>query len=83
MVCYRSQIAKGKYNQNNSIKLETETIKSNLYDYSDAFILVTGYTMIQMLHLNIVRYFLPIKQKLMMCLLMKQIIFILQCLCTI
>ena len=36
-----SQIAKGKYNQNNSIKLETETIKSNLYDYSDAFILVT------------------------------------------
>ena len=54
MVCYRSQIAKGKYNQNNSIKLETETIKSNLYDYSDVFILVTGDTMIQMLHLNIV-----------------------------
>ena len=37
-----SQTAKGKYNQNNSIKFETESIKSNLCDYSDAFILVTG-----------------------------------------
>ena len=36
-----SQTAKDKYNQNNSIKLETESIKSNLCDYSDAFILVT------------------------------------------
>ena len=38
-----SQTAKDKYNPNNSIKLETETIKSSLCDYSDAFILVTGY----------------------------------------
>ena len=37
-----SQIAKSKYNQNNSIKFETETIKSSLCDYSYAFILVTG-----------------------------------------
>ena len=37
-----SQTAKDKYNQNHSIKLETESIKSNLCDYSDAFILVTG-----------------------------------------
>ena len=37
-----SQIAKNKYNPNNSIKFETETIKSSLCDYSDAFILVTG-----------------------------------------
>ena len=37
-----SQTAKGKYNQNNSLKFETETIISNLCDYSDAFILVTG-----------------------------------------
>ena len=37
-----SQTAKGKYNQNNSIKFETESIKSSLCDYSDAFILVTG-----------------------------------------
>ena len=38
-----SQTAKDKYNQNNSIKFETESIKSSLCDYSDAFILVTGY----------------------------------------
>ena len=37
-----SQPAKDKYNQNSSIKFETETIKSSLCDYSDAFILVTG-----------------------------------------
>ena len=37
-----SQTAKGKYEQGNIIKFETETIKSNLCDYSDTFILVTG-----------------------------------------
>ena len=37
-----SQTAKDKYNQNNSIKFETESIKSSLCDYSGAFILVTG-----------------------------------------
>ena len=37
-----SQTAQDKYNQNNSIKFETESIKSSLCDYSDAFILVTG-----------------------------------------
>ena len=36
-----SQTAKGKYNQNNSIKFETESIKSSLCDYSDSFIPVT------------------------------------------
>ena len=36
-----TQTAKGKCNQNNSIKFETETIKSSLCDYSDALILVT------------------------------------------
>ena len=35
-----SQIAKGKHNQNNYIKFETESIKSSLCDYSDAFTLV-------------------------------------------
>ena len=35
--------SKNKYNQNGSIKFETRTIKSSLYDYSDAYILVTGY----------------------------------------
>ena len=42
--CYDidSQTTKGKYKQGDTIKFETETIKSSLYDYSDAFILVTG-----------------------------------------
>ena len=37
-----SQTAKSKYKQGDTIKFETETIKSSLFDYSDAFILVTG-----------------------------------------
>ena len=37
-----SQTAKGKYKQGDTIKFETETIKSGLCDYSDAFILVAG-----------------------------------------
>ena len=36
-----SQTVQDKNNQNNYIKLRTESIKSNLCDYSDAFILVT------------------------------------------
>ena len=36
-----SQTTKGKYTQDDTIKFETETIKSNLCVYSDAFILVT------------------------------------------
>ena len=37
-----SQTTKGKYKQGDTIKFETETIKSSLCDYSDAFMLVTG-----------------------------------------
>ena len=37
-----SERTKGKYKQGNTIKFETETIKSSLCDYSDAFISVTG-----------------------------------------
>ena len=37
-----SQTAKGKYNQNSSVKFETESIKPSLCDYSDAFILVAA-----------------------------------------
>ena len=36
-----SQTTKSKYKQGYTIKFETETIKSSLCDYSDAFILVT------------------------------------------
>ena len=35
-----SQTAKEKYSQSNSIKFDTESIKSSPCDYSDAFILV-------------------------------------------
>ena len=38
-----SQTTKGKHKQGDVIKFETETIKSSLCDYSDTFILVTGY----------------------------------------
>ena len=37
-----NQKAQGKYNQNNYIRFQTETIKQSLCDYSDAYILVTG-----------------------------------------
>ena len=37
-----SQTTEGKYKQGDTIKFETQTIKSILCDYSDAFILVTG-----------------------------------------
>ena len=37
-----SQTTKGKYKPCNTIKFETETIKSSLCGYSDAFVLVTG-----------------------------------------
>ena len=42
-----SQTAKNKYNENNSIKFETKSIKSSLCDYSDAFILVSGETTVR------------------------------------
>ena len=37
-----SEITIGQYKQGDTIKFETETIKSRLCEYSDAFILVTG-----------------------------------------
>ena len=37
-----SQTTKVKYKQGDTIKFETGTIKSSLYDYSDAFMLVIG-----------------------------------------
>ena len=37
-----SQTTKSKYKQGDTIKFETETIKSSFCNYSDAFILVTG-----------------------------------------
>ena len=40
------QTTKGKYKQGDTIKFETETSKSSLCNYSDAFILVTGNIMV-------------------------------------
>ena len=80
-----SQTTKDKYKQGNTTKFETETIKSSLRDYPDAFILVTENIVVNadnntdaaLLH------FLHVPQNLMMYLLMKHIIFTLQYLCTI
>ena len=83
-----SQTTKGKYKQGNTIKFETETIKSSLCDYSDAFILVTGNITVEASNDTDVAFkncapFSTYTKKLMTSLLMKQIIFTLQCLCTI
>ena len=83
-----SQITKGKCKQGDTIKFETKTIKSSFCDYSDAFNLVTGKITVAADDNTDVPFktcapFLHIQQKLMIYLLMKQIIFILQCLCTI
>ena len=37
-----SQTTQGKYKQGDTIKFETETIRSSLWDYAAPFILVTG-----------------------------------------
>ena len=71
-----SQTTKGKYKQGDVIKFETETIKSSLCDYSDAFILVTGNITVAAdnntdVALKIVHHFLHVQQKLMMYLLTK------------
>ena len=84
IVCCRQSNRKREIHQNNFIQFETLRIKSSLRDYSDAFILVTGDIIVAAdkdadVAFKIVHHFLHAKQKLMMCLLMKQIIFILQC----
>ena len=81
-----SQTTKGKYKQGDTIKLET--IKSSLCDYSDAFILVTRNIKVAANDTTDVTFkncapFSTCTTKLMIYLLTKQIIFILQCLCTI
>ena len=80
------QTTEGKYNQNSSIKFETEIIKSSLCDYFDAFILVTGDITVTADNNTDVAFkiyaFLHARQKLMMRSLLNQIIFTLQCLCT-
>ena len=71
--------AKGKQKQGNTIKFETETIKSSL---CDAFMLVTVDITVDAAN-DTLAPVAHVQQKLMTSLLMKQIIFTLQCLCTI
>ena len=84
-----SKTAKGKYKQGDTIKFETESIKSSLCDYTDAYILVTGDITVaanndtDIALKNCAPFLLHARQKLMMCLLTKKIMFTLQCLCTI
>ena len=77
-----------KYNQNNSIKFETESIKSSLCDYFVVFVLVTGDITVPAkndtdVSLRIAHDFRHVRQKLMMSSLMKQFVFTLSFLCTI
>ena len=61
------------FKQNNFANFETERIKSNLWDYFDAFILIAGdvtvtVIIIQMLHLHITHHFLHVRHRLIFCL---------------
>ena len=80
-----SQTTKGKYKQGDTIKFETETIKSSRCDYSDAFILVTGNIAVTANNDTDVAFKNCASfstSKTVICLLTKQIIFTLQCPCT-
>ena len=83
----KSQTVKIKYVQNNYIKFKKENIKSSLCDYSDAFTLVKRHIAVTVNNNTDVAFKncspFSTRQKLMLCLLIKQIIFTLQCLCTI
>ena len=83
MVCHRQHNNK----QSDTINYETETIKWSLCDYSDASILVTGNITAEADNNTDIAFkncapFSTCTTKLMIYLLMKQIIFISQCLCT-
>ena len=67
--------SKGNYLHKNEIKFLTNLLESNLCDYSDAYILVTG-------NITVTRRKI-VEQKSVTLLLVMQILLILQCLCTI
>ena len=69
--------SKGNYSHPDPIKFLTKSIESSLCDYSDAYILVTGNIAATS---NNAATQVAFKMKL---LLMRQILLILQCLCTI
>ena len=81
--CHRQ--SKNKYKQGDTIKFETETIKSSRCDYSDVFTLVTGNIAVTTNNDTDVAFknCAPFSTgKTIICLLTKQIIFTLQCPCT-
>ena len=83
--------SKGKYSKDDDpIKFSTKSIESSLYDYSDAYILVTGNITAtpnngaaQVAFKDCAPFKEIVEQKLMTLLLIMQILLILQCLCTI
>ena len=83
-----SQTTKGKHKQGDTIKFETETIKSSLCDYSDTFILVTGNTTVAANNDTDVAFkngapFSTCTKKINDTFVDDANVFILQCLCTI
>ena len=86
-----SQTTKGKYKQGVTVKFETKAIKSSLCDYFDAFILVTENITVPANNNTDVAFkncasFSTCTTKIngvLVYLSMKQMIFTLQCLCTI
>ena len=78
-----SQTTKGKYKQDDTIKFETETIKSSLCDYSDVFILVTVNITADTNNNTDVAFKNCAPFSTYANLLMRQIIFTTQCLCTV
>ena len=89
--------SKENYSHTDPIKVSTKSIESSLCDYSDAYVLVTGNIAVTRTiaapagspagtepqkSLKIVHHLKNVLQKLMVLLLMKQILLIIQCLCT-
>ena len=93
-ICYKKwsviniQTAKYKYNKNNSIKFEIESIKSSICHHSNAFILVTGKITVNAGNntdgaIKNCAPFSTCKADTNDVFLMKQILLILQCICII
>ena len=79
----------GNYSKDEEIKFLTRSIESNICDYSDAYILVTGNINITggdnnaKVAFKIVHHLENVGQKVMIVLLIMHILLILQCLCII
>ena len=54
--------SRGTYNTNNQIRFKTSTLRTSLYDYSDAYILVKGTITLRTLQQLMQRQIIPIKR---------------------